>query len=403
MGRRSITGSYCYVLCPSYLHKSPLGNNCPHAHCAYSVYWAQQEGFNCSEYSFIYWYHPDYLGNTEYITDMAGEPYQYFWHSPWGETWVDQHAGTGSYSSPYRFNAKEWDGETGNYYYGARYYSPSTSLWLSVDPMASNGLNLTPYSFSFNNPVVFLDPDGNWPYRIFFRSFHPDYSFGSALYGLTKGFAGDDRPFSLSDNVTSRIVHQVVADPAVGTVSYTGRGKSGTYSDWSHHPIWGTAKDNPNGYVGNIESTINSISFLTGYDGKNPLIWSIFPNPKINVDAKLSIAQVGDVLTITGKVNGDDFPNTEAFIEDPSGNRLFLGQDRRAAGQDHSPTALFGPSTEKIMDINMRIQIDPANGNFLKILNGGGQIQAAPNASPRQLSAPASSPSNGGGKNPRWL
>lgn len=108
----------------------------------------------------MYWYHPDYLGNTEFITDLAGNAYQYFWYSPWGESLEEQYSNTGTYSSPYRFNGKELDPETGNYYYGARYYNPQISMWLSVDPLASSFPHLTPYNFLENNPVNMVDPTG---------------------------------------------------------------------------------------------------------------------------------------------------------------------------------------------------------------------------------------------------
>jgi serum amyloid A protein len=80
-----------------------------------------------------------------------------------GESLVQQHANTGHFATPFKFNAKELDMETGNYYYGARYYNPSISVWLSVDAMAGNAQNLplTPYHFSANNPVMIIDPDGN--------------------------------------------------------------------------------------------------------------------------------------------------------------------------------------------------------------------------------------------------
>lgn len=94
----------------------------------------------------MYWYHPDYLGNTEYITDGAGAAYQYFWYSPWGESLVNQHSNRGFYSSFFRFNGKELDPETGNYYYGARYYDPKVSVWLSVDPLAASFPSQTPYN-----------------------------------------------------------------------------------------------------------------------------------------------------------------------------------------------------------------------------------------------------------------
>lgn len=53
--------------------------------------------------------------------------------------------------------------ETGNYYYGARYYDPRVSVWLSVDPLAHKYPSQTPYNFVFNNPLILTDPDGRGP------------------------------------------------------------------------------------------------------------------------------------------------------------------------------------------------------------------------------------------------
>jgi RHS repeat-associated protein len=128
----------------------------------------------------MYYYHPDYLGHVEYITDLDGVPYQYFYYTPWGEALVEQKnvlPGM-SYNSPYRFNSKELDEEpterssrtpsknktsreqTGLYYYGARYYNPTVSVWLGVDPLAEKYPSLSSYVFTGNNPVIFVDPDG---------------------------------------------------------------------------------------------------------------------------------------------------------------------------------------------------------------------------------------------------
>jgi RHS repeat-associated protein len=51
-------------------------------------------------------------------------------------------------------------GNKGNYYYGARYYNPQVSVWLSVDPMSSRDPGLTPYHYVKNNPVNLIDPTG---------------------------------------------------------------------------------------------------------------------------------------------------------------------------------------------------------------------------------------------------
>ena len=65
-----------------------------------------------------------------------------------------------SWESPYRFNGKELDEETGLLYYGARYYDPQISAWLSVDPLSEKYPNLSAYVFSGLNPINIIDPDG---------------------------------------------------------------------------------------------------------------------------------------------------------------------------------------------------------------------------------------------------
>ena len=40
--------------------------------------------------------------------------------------------------NPFMFSTKFYDWETGLYYYGYRYYNPSTGRWLSRDPLQRN-------------------------------------------------------------------------------------------------------------------------------------------------------------------------------------------------------------------------------------------------------------------------
>jgi insecticidal toxin complex protein TccC len=58
-----------------------------------------------------------------------------------------------------RYSGKEMD-VSGLYYYGARYYAPWLQRWVSADPAGDvDGLNL--YGFVSNNPILFIDNDGN--------------------------------------------------------------------------------------------------------------------------------------------------------------------------------------------------------------------------------------------------
>ena len=110
----------------------------------------------------LYWYHPDYLGSVDLVTDRNGVAYEFFLYTPWGEDMYSYNAGASSFTSPYRFNGKEKDPETGYHYYGARYYQSKFSIWMSVDPKAHWSPAKTPYNYSGNNPVNIVDPNGMW-------------------------------------------------------------------------------------------------------------------------------------------------------------------------------------------------------------------------------------------------
>lgn len=67
----------------------------------------------------------------------------------------------GMSSNRYRYNGKEEQPVGTDYIdYGARLYSPGLGRWLSPDPLAEKYYNVSPYAFCNNNPVNFVDPDG---------------------------------------------------------------------------------------------------------------------------------------------------------------------------------------------------------------------------------------------------
>ena len=105
-----------------------------------------------------FFYHSDHLGSTSYITDDHANITQYDAYLPYGELLVDEHSS--SEDLPYKFNGKQFDEETGLYYYGARYMNPVTSLWYGVDPLAEKYLKTGAYVYCGGNPIVLKDPDG---------------------------------------------------------------------------------------------------------------------------------------------------------------------------------------------------------------------------------------------------
>ena len=108
-----------------------------------------------------FFYHSDHLGSTSYITDDHANITQYDVYLPYGELLVDEHSS--SEDLPYKFNGKQFDEETGLYYYGARYMNPITSLWYGVDPLAEKFPLIFGYSYCGGRSIVLRDKDGRRP------------------------------------------------------------------------------------------------------------------------------------------------------------------------------------------------------------------------------------------------
>ena len=103
---------------------------------------------------------------------------------------------TGGTTDPYQFTGKERDTESGNDYFGARYYASSMGRWLSPDwsgtpsavPYANlfNPQSLNLYAYAGNNPLIRIDKDGHcWSWlqgacNFFEKAYHgifTDYGF----------------------------------------------------------------------------------------------------------------------------------------------------------------------------------------------------------------------------------
>ena len=126
----------------------------------------------------LYFYHPDHLGSSSYITDREGRITQHTEYIAFGEVLFEEHST--SRTIPYLFNGKELDSETNLTYFGARYLDMKTSLWLNTDPLSGynpiqetehyidgqhnngvfNPMNHNTYGYTYNNPIIYIDPNG---------------------------------------------------------------------------------------------------------------------------------------------------------------------------------------------------------------------------------------------------
>jgi len=64
-------------------------------------------------------------------------------------------------ADPFTYNNKEYEERvTRMHDYHARWYDAALGRWSVVDPLADHAPEWTPYRYGFNNPIIYIDPDG---------------------------------------------------------------------------------------------------------------------------------------------------------------------------------------------------------------------------------------------------
>ncbi len=110
-----------------------------------------------------YYYLKDHLGNnriTYHYTGSAPVIDQEVEYYPFGSMFTANNL----QNNLYLYNGKELNNEFfENYDYGVRFYDPQIGRFTTLDPKAELGRRWSPYTYAFDNPMRFIDPDGMWP------------------------------------------------------------------------------------------------------------------------------------------------------------------------------------------------------------------------------------------------
>ena len=105
----------------------------------------------------LYYFNANHLGSGSLITDKYGQTYQTLIYAPHGEVLLNKFYG--DYDEVYKFTGYEKDNESGLNYAKARYQDPSIGF-NSTDAKWYLSPHQSSYTYAGNNPIMFVDKDG---------------------------------------------------------------------------------------------------------------------------------------------------------------------------------------------------------------------------------------------------
>ncbi|WP_445490214.1 RHS repeat-associated core domain-containing protein [Niallia sp. 03133] len=111
-----------------------------------------------------YYFWTNQRGDVTSIVDNKGTEVGSYTYDAFGN--VLSESGTIAKENSIRYASYYYDQETKHYYLQARYYDPQNGNFLALDPYPGDDndtLSQNGYTYASNNPVMFVDPDGNNP------------------------------------------------------------------------------------------------------------------------------------------------------------------------------------------------------------------------------------------------
>ena len=117
----------------------------------------------------------------------------------------------------YLYNGKELsaDYEINLYEYGARWYGPAVGRFTGVDPLAEKAPSWTPYRYAFDNPLIFLDPDGMFEDRDAAKQYAKDNEIKTGLFRRNKIREQSDGTYAIENEREKTAISDLGGDLGV--------------------------------------------------------------------------------------------------------------------------------------------------------------------------------------------
>ncbi|MBD2077245.1 RHS repeat-associated core domain-containing protein [Phormidium sp. FACHB-592] len=167
------------------------------------------------------WMLTDHLGSVRDLVNDSGTVVNHFTYDSFGQV-VGSMAGATA-DTRYKFTGREYDSETGLYYYRARYFDAGVGRFIGQDPIGFQAGDSNLYRYVGNSPVDATDPSGEVKVELVFNPIIPDIvnpfpritiGNSSMRQGVTHAFirVTDDAPFQqcIKKNIFSTCPPQYV-------------------------------------------------------------------------------------------------------------------------------------------------------------------------------------------------
>ena len=108
----------------------------------------------------FFYYHSNHQGSITHLTDSSGTIANSYVYDSYGR----QLTVFESVIQPFSYTGREYDGESGLYFYRARYFDAQTGRFLSEDPIRFRAGDQNLYRYVGNTPLNFRDPRGRFAF-----------------------------------------------------------------------------------------------------------------------------------------------------------------------------------------------------------------------------------------------
>uniref|UniRef100_A0A7C3PUD7 RHS repeat-associated core domain-containing protein n=1 Tax=Oscillatoriales cyanobacterium SpSt-418 TaxID=2282169 RepID=A0A7C3PUD7_9CYAN len=136
------------------------------------------------------WMLTDHLGTVRDLVNNSGSVVNHFTYNSFGQV---LNSTAGGVDTRYKYMGREFDAETGLYYYRARYFDASVGKFIGQDPIGFSAGDSNLYRYVGNSPLMATDPSGKVKIELVFKGASQlcnEYKYSESQFGSTSIMLG---------------------------------------------------------------------------------------------------------------------------------------------------------------------------------------------------------------------